>query len=563
MRSLPPEDTSLPADRLAQRYRLLDVLGTGGSASVYRAWDEREQAFRAIKVIDGKLAQNPRVRARLLQEAEVMGRLQHHHIVKVFDAGADDTRLFLVMELLLGGSLMERIAEEGPLPPRMAVTVLAGVLQALQCAHDNGVVHRDVKPHNVLLDGKGTPKVTDFGIARFDEAVMTRTGTVLGTLAFMPPEQKLSSRKVDPRSDLYAAGATLYTALTGRFPHDLYAAELDETHARDLYRGISPEIAAVIRQATAFRIEGRFASASAMQAALVAAVASLPDDPEGPPLVSPLRLGRARSLGSVGPTLLGVTESAEPTEPSRVVIEAAPIARETPRPPPLSPQPQRSPLPWLLAAAVLALITVIAVAQLRTPRAARAPAPNLDEASLAEEIQAEPDAQPAEPEISPKARRKPSTGPEELEPDTPILPVSSGLKEKKIGRWSVRRSATGRQKSEITAHLAADRALVAPNGDRVIPYLTLSCTKAAVTAVLHTGALAAQAEAARAEIIGQIGAFALSETSVPGDLLFPRGSGQKILASPEVRVDLGALGVAVFTVGDGDAVIAEFDGCRR
>ena len=133
---------------------------------------------------------------------------------------------------MLGGSMMERLHEDGPLPPRMAIQVMNGVLDALQLAHDNGIVHRDVKPHNILLDGRGTPKVTDFGIARWDDGGLTKTGAVLGTLAYMPPEQKLSARRVDLRSDIYAVGATLYALLTGKMPHDLYAAGIDAAIAR-------------------------------------------------------------------------------------------------------------------------------------------------------------------------------------------------------------------------------------------------------------------------------------------------------------------------------------------
>ncbi|MEQ1504947.1 MAG: serine/threonine-protein kinase, partial [Myxococcota bacterium] len=239
--------TPIDPQRLAGRYRLLEPIGVGGSSAVYRAWDERDDAFRAVKLLAPHLSANPTVRSRLLHEAAVMRRLEHPNVVRLYDAGVDGERVYLVLELMAGGSMIERLADGGPLPPRMAVQALTSVLSALQLAHDHGIVHRDVKPHNVLLDAAGVPKVGDFGIARHDDATMTRTGVVLGTLAYMPPEQKSSSRRVDGRADLYAAGATLHALLTGRAPHDLYAAALDDRIARELYAGIPPALAEVLR----------------------------------------------------------------------------------------------------------------------------------------------------------------------------------------------------------------------------------------------------------------------------------------------------------------------------
>ncbi|MEQ1567327.1 MAG: serine/threonine-protein kinase, partial [Myxococcota bacterium] len=295
-----------PAGLLAGRYRLLDPVGSGGMSTVYRAWDEQRQVFRAVKILERRVADNPRVRQRLLDEAHIMARLQHEHVVTLYEAGADGQRLYLVMELMTGGSVQDRLAD-GPIPPRMAVGVIAGVLSALQLAHDNGVVHRDVKPHNILLDAQGVPKVTDFGIARLQDGGLTRTGMVLGTLAYMPPEQKLSARKVDPRADLYSTGATLYAMVTGREPHDLYAAGLDAQIGDELFDGVPAELAGLIRQATAFRPEDRYASAQVMAAALAAAAARLPPDPPSRPLVSLERLAESRAAARLGPTLLGVT----------------------------------------------------------------------------------------------------------------------------------------------------------------------------------------------------------------------------------------------------------------
>jgi serine/threonine protein kinase len=302
-----------PLEILAQRYLLLEVLGSGGTATVYRGFDQHLKVFRAIKVIDPSLPRGPRLRHRLSQEAQLMARLAHPNVVTLFELGEDERRLFLVMELIKGGSLAQRVETHGPLPPRMAVGVEQGLLAALQFAHSQDIVHRDVKPHNVLLDLDGTPRVTDFGIARLEDGALTRTGVILGTLAYMPPEQKLSARSVDGRSDLYAAGATLYCMLTGKEPHDLFAAGLDPVVAKDKLGALPPSLAAWIMRATSFHADARFPDAGAMALALAEAARDLPPDPESTPLVAPLGPGD-RISSTVGPTLLGVTRSAEATE---------------------------------------------------------------------------------------------------------------------------------------------------------------------------------------------------------------------------------------------------------
>jgi hypothetical protein len=558
MSSLPPEATS-SGDLLAGRYRLLDSLGTGGSSSVYRAWDEVEQAFRAVKVLDGAVAHNTRVRERLVQEAELMSRLQHPNVVVVYQASADGDRVFLVMELLLGGSLMERVSEDGPLPPRMGCTVMGGVLSALQCAHDHGVVHRDVKPHNVLLDGKGTPKVTDFGIARSDDAALTRTGTVLGTLAFMPPEQKLSARRVDLRSDVYAAGATLYTLLTGRFPHDLYAAQLDEGISRELYKGIPPPLAAVIRQATAFRVDERFASASAMQAAIAAAVSDLPPDPEGPPLVSPFRLGRARSRASLGPTLLGITESAETTD----LAKAAPTgASATLLPTERVQQPQDTRGLWfaLLGAGALLLATaawwqqpeedvptaIPAAIGLRQP--VQMPAPVADTG-----VEGEPPRPP---------RRAPSEEEPEPEVPPPAPPVQEGKDTVRIGDWEVHRIGSSKQRTNVIATLPAEREVRAPQGKRVRPYLTLQCTSGKLRASLQTRLEDLDPEEVVVRLDGDDLATMTANPQIVGELLFPKGFPARMLQASKLEAGLGPGAYTTFKLDKMGEIEAELEKCR-
>jgi serine/threonine protein kinase len=561
MSSLPPDADRAGAassgDLLAGRYRLLDSLGTGGSSAVYRAWDEEEQAFRAVKVLDGAVAHSARVRGRLLQEAEIMARLQHPNVVMVHHAGMDGDRVFLVMELLLGGSLMERIAEDGPLPARMACTVMGGVLSALQCAHDHGVVHRDVKPHNVLLDGKGTPKVTDFGIARSDDAALTRTGTVLGTLAFMPPEQKLSARRVDLRSDVYAAGATLYTLLTGRFPHDLYAAQLDESISRELYKDIAEPLALVIRRATAFRLDERYASASAMQAAIAAAVSELPDDPPSPPLVSPFRIGRARSRASLGPTLLGVTESAETTDLAKATPPSSSVTLLPVEPVPAA--PARSWWLALLGGGAMGLVAL--VWWLQPEQEPIAPVPT------AVHLGELPDRLSPAVDTGTKARQQRPPTPARPEEEDEPEPRATGpsIEEGRdlifIEKWEVRRTGSSKQKTNVHATLAANDE-VKVSGKLVRPHLTLHCPAGKLRASLQTGISTVDPE----EVVVRLDTGELANVTanpkIAGELILLPRFPSKMLQAHRMEVGLGTGLFTTFTLEGMEQVKAEFEKCR-
>ena len=247
-------------------------------ATVFRAIDteDEEDPLRAIKVLRGKRARRKKTRQRLETEAAVMMGLPHEHVVRVHQLYSSDEELFIVMELLAGGSLWEVVEAHERLPPRLAVEVCREVLDALVLAHDNGVVHRDIKPHNVLLTVDGHAKVTDFGIARIEDSGLTRTGVVMGTLAYMPPEQKLSARRVDARADIYAVGAMLWAVITGREPHDLYAAGMDEEVAGDYFGDVPPPLVEVIRKATRFSPEQRYPTAASMRDALEEVLSALP-----------------------------------------------------------------------------------------------------------------------------------------------------------------------------------------------------------------------------------------------------------------------------------------------
>jgi len=274
------------------RYRILSVLGEGGMSTVYAAHDERLGVQRAVKILSPALVHHSSLRKRFEAEARTTARLRHPNIVTVHDVGTDSGRTYMVLELMTGGSLMSRVEELGPLPPRMATEVVLSVLSALQYAHERGVVHRDVKPHNVLVDQEGKPKLTDFGIARVlssDEG-LTRTGAAIGTPAYMAPEQRGNASQVDGRADIFSSGATLYTLLTGKEPFDIYAAELQER----LFADIPPPLREVIRRATRYAVHDRYATGNAMIADLKAALEQLPPDPEGTPALGTPLSGRVR-----------------------------------------------------------------------------------------------------------------------------------------------------------------------------------------------------------------------------------------------------------------------------
>jgi eukaryotic-like serine/threonine-protein kinase len=202
---------------LAGRYALGEVLGAGGMATVYRARDEVLGREVAVKVLSPQYATDPGFLARFEREARHVAALTHPRIVTVFDCGVDGTTPFMVMELVAGRTLRQVLDEAGPLPPGEAVGIAAAVCEALAAAHAAGLVHRDIKPANIVLSG-GQVKVLDFGIARAaDPAAATRTQTVLGTAAYLSPEQA-SGGRAGPASDLYSLGCVLFEMLTGAPP---------------------------------------------------------------------------------------------------------------------------------------------------------------------------------------------------------------------------------------------------------------------------------------------------------------------------------------------------------
>ena len=248
------------------RYEVLGPLGSGGMATVYKCRNRETGAIRAIKVLEQRLAHKTDVLKRFENEAAAMDRLSHPHIVPLHAVSFDTEQKFIVMDFIDGESLLDRMERTG-LTPEDAVALMIPVLEALQSAHDEGIVHRDIKPHNILISRSNHVFVSDFGIARcIDETDMslTRTGMIMGTWAFMAPEQRADAKGVDHLADIYSVGATLFAAVTGQTPKDLFAAELDP----GIYKGVPKTIEAVIRRACAYWTTDRYPTAEAMRSDL-------------------------------------------------------------------------------------------------------------------------------------------------------------------------------------------------------------------------------------------------------------------------------------------------------
>ena len=275
--SIPPANNPprLPGDAatgtpMLGRYQIDKELGKGAMGVVYRGRDPKigrvvaiktlalEQEFEGTALVDA--------RARFFREAETAGRLQHPHIVTIFDAGEEHDLAYIAMEFLKGADLTHACRKEHLLPIPTVLSIAARVADALDYAHAHNVVHRDIKPANIMFDGTADAvKVTDFGIARITDSSKTRTGLVLGTPSFMSPEQ-LAGKKVDGRSDLYSLGVTLFQLLTGTLPlrgesmtelmHKI--ASVDAPDVRQLRPEVSPAVAKVVALALQKRPDARY-----------------------------------------------------------------------------------------------------------------------------------------------------------------------------------------------------------------------------------------------------------------------------------------------------------------
>jgi serine/threonine-protein kinase len=345
---------------ILDRYRLVERLAVGGSAEVWRAHDEQLDRPVAVKRLHPHLLPDAASRQRLVGEARAAARLGHPAIVGIYDVDATGESAAIVMELVAGESLAARIERDGPLPEREAVAITADVADALFHAHQQGVVHRDVKPGNVLLGTDGRTRLVDFGIAHSLAASterLTMTGTVIGTLRAMAPEQ-LAGGPITPRTDLYGLGAVLHEALTGRPPYDaptpVALAEAQRAGPPPL-GGMDPALASALAACLAYDPGDRPLHAGALAAALRSWLAGDPSAAAG------LASGAAVAAGVGTVDTAAVTQvvpapviAAAPNVPAASVAAAAPVASAS--------RPRRRSWSWPLGALVALAAVVMAVA---------------------------------------------------------------------------------------------------------------------------------------------------------------------------------------------------------
>ena len=253
-------------DVLSDRYELEELVGSGGMSSVYRAHDRLLDRKVALKVLHQQYTDDAEHVGRFRHEARAVATLSHPNIVTVIDRGEHDGRQFIVLEYVDGENLKQLI-QRGPVPVATALELAIQISQGLAFAHQQGLVHRDVKPQNVLLNGDGQAKVTDFGIARSLDVQhgMTQTGTVLGTSDYIAPEQAQGQR-VDEHTDVYSLGVVLYELLTGEvpFPGENFVAvamrHINEPppSIRDRRPDVSPRLEAAVQRAMAKDARDRF-----------------------------------------------------------------------------------------------------------------------------------------------------------------------------------------------------------------------------------------------------------------------------------------------------------------
>jgi beta-lactam-binding protein with PASTA domain len=345
------------------RYRIMRKLGTGGMANVYLAQDEELGRLVAIKVLNDRYAGDEAFVARFRNEAKSAAALSHRNIVAIYDRGESDGHPYIAMEVIEGRSLKELIQARGPLPIGRALDYAQQILAAVRFAHRNGIVHRDIKPHNILIDADDHLKVTDFGIARLGTSEMTETGSIMGTAQYLSPEQARGTA-VDARSDLYSVGIVLYEMLTGRVPFngdspiEVAMKHVNDQPARpsEAIPGLPVELDEVVLRSLAKSPAARYQTADEFADDVRRVQAGQPVAPETSEAATALLAGAAATQ------VLSRPPSTTPPAP--------PATGQPPRRPPGQPPPgygysrdrprrrKRTIFPWLLVIGLLAAAAV-------------------------------------------------------------------------------------------------------------------------------------------------------------------------------------------------------------
>ena len=357
----------------AGRYRLGDRVGSGGMSTVVLALDERLERNVAIKLLAEHLADDEQFVVRFRREALSAARLVHPNIVQVYDFGTDDRsgRQYIVMEYVEGSSGAEILRDQGVLPVQEALGILAQACRGLDFAHRSGVLHRDVKPGNLLRSRDGVVKLADFGIAKnpSEESSITQVGSVLGTASYLAPEQA-AGQESTARSDIYALGVVAYQFLSGRLPYEAQSiTELALKQQREapplldqLNPDVSPELAAAVDRALELDPGARYATAEEMRVALSDAARGLAPATAATtvtPSTAETRIATAAAGAAAGATAAEAT-SIQRREPLPPRSQPAPAQAQPPEP---RRKRRIAPVIVLLVAAAIGIGAVVFITQ--------------------------------------------------------------------------------------------------------------------------------------------------------------------------------------------------------
>lgn len=311
--------------KLGGRYEIIQLVGGGGMAEVYKARDLKKQQFVAIKILSNSLSHDLEFIRRFTWEAKATAKLSHPNVVKVFNIGQDQNIHYMVMEYIGGRSLKSLIKHRGFLSPHECIDVAIQVCDGLSHAHQNGIIHRDIKPHNILCPHEGEYKITDFGISRLvkPHSTFTKTGMVMGSVHYISPEQARGLRVSYP-SDIYSLGIVLYEMATGRLPFDGEEnIAIAVQHIQDpipdpkKYNPMIPdELVKIIRKALEKDPAKRYQSAYELKQALLQAKAVIPKE------TFPYPRKPIKPIGTHPIRPVGVTY---PSRPQRVISRPNPV----------------------------------------------------------------------------------------------------------------------------------------------------------------------------------------------------------------------------------------------